>query len=280
MEKRKYIQLGFEDLSSEENDQLIALLSGIGYSGFEEIDRSLNAFVEELEFNKDELDRVMNLLKVEYSKTIIEEENWNAQWESSFEPIMVMDASGNSPWVAVRAGFHSPVETVKHEIIITPKMSFGTGHHATTYMMIQQMKEIDFGGKAVVDYGTGTAVLAILAEKLGAVEVDGIDYDQWSIDNAAENIAINKCSNINLQKSTTVTNLSAYDIILANINLNVILENLSALKKSAKPGALLLLSGFHKNDESKMQGALEKHGILVNSTIQNKEWICMSCFLN
>ncbi len=274
MENKKYIQLQFSDTSEGQNEQLIALLAGIGYTGFEEEEKILKAFIDEESFNNEDLDEVLKIITVHYSKTTIKEENWNAQWESSFEPIVIND------FVAIRAAFHQPIKNVKHEIIITPKMSFGTGHHATTYMMIEQMEALDFAGKSVVDFGTGTAVLAILAEKMGAVAIDAIDYDEWSIENSIENAAANNCSKINLIKAETIAAGTCYDIILANINLNVIIQNLAAIKAVCKAGTVILLSGFMKADEIAMQRILAEYGIHHLKTGQKGEWICILAHVN
>jgi ribosomal protein L11 methyltransferase len=154
-------------------------------------------------------------------------------------------------FVGIRATFHPPLEKIQHEIIITPKMSFGTGHHATTFMMIQQMKEIDFKGKTVLDFGTGTGVLAILAAKLGAANVYAIDYDEWSITNTIENIQQNGSSNIRVAQLATLPAGEKFDIILANINLNVILDNLKSIVLSSISNTYVLLSGFLLQDEDK-----------------------------
>jgi ribosomal protein L11 methyltransferase len=274
MKTKQYIKLQFADISEAQNDQLIALLSGVGYTGFEEEGKTLSAFIEEESFNSDELDNIIRMIPVQFSKTMINEENWNAQWESSFQPIIVHD------FAAIRAAFHQPIQDVKHEIIITPKMSFGTGHHATTYMMIEQMEGLDLNNKTVVDYGTGTAVLAILAEKMGAVSVDAIDYDEWSIENSIENVEANACSKINLIKADTIAPGVVYDVILANINLNVILENLPAIKKVSKKDSLILLSGFVKADETVMKSAAAEYGITHLKTVQKGDWICILAHMN
>ena len=159
-------------------------------------------------------------------------------------------------------------------------MSFGTGHHATTYMMIEQMEGLDFTGKTVVDFGTGTAVLAILAEKMGAVSIDAIDYDEWSIENSIENAVANNCSNINLIQAETISRSATYDIILANINLNVIQGNLASIKSVSKKGTLILLSGFIKADEPTMVNALAEKGILTLKTVQKREWISILGVMN
>ena len=269
MKTKKFLKLLFSDTTQEQNDQLIALLASIGYTGFEEEEKKISAFIEEDNFNNDELADVLKLIPVGYSKTIINDENWNTQWESSFEPIIINEFAG------IRAGFHQPLKNVRYQIIITPKMSFGTGHHATTYMMIEQMEAIDFKNKKVVDFGTGTAVLAILAEKMGAASVDAIDYDEWSIDNSKENVAVNHCSKINLIKADAVSANETYNIILANINLNVIKKNLAAIKKAAVADCIILLSGFLKSDETEMVDALAQNGFIIQNTMQNAEWNCI-----
>jgi len=215
------------------------------------------------------VDEIIAPLDLDYTSSVVPQQNWNAQWESSFEPIIVND------FVGIRASFHPAIQHVKHEIIITPKMSFGTGHHATTYMMIEQMECLDLTNKTVVDYGTGTAVLAILAEKMGASSVDAIDHDEWSIENSIENAAANSCSKINLVKADTIAANTVYDIILANINLNVIIENLPAIKNVSKKGTIILLSGFIKADEVTMQRSLGEYGINTVKTVQKGEWICI-----
>lgn len=262
-----YLQVEFETLNEGEAEILIALLSEAGFESFEETENSLRAFIKEVGFEEDSLEGILKTVPVNYAITVVPQQNWNAQWESSFEPIVVND------FVAIRAAFHQPVQNVKQEIIITPKMSFGTGHHATTYMMIEQMGALDFANKTVVDYGTGTAVLAILAEKMGADSVDAIDYDEWSIENSIENVAANNCNKINLIKDETIGTGSNYDIILANINLNVIISNMDAIKAAGNTGTYILLSGFTRADEAVMLENLSKNGINPLKTNQKGEWI-------
>ena len=264
-----YLQLNFETENSVDKELLIALLTNVGFESFEEEANVLKAFIKKNEFNEPDLAEIVNIVPVNYQTTVIPAQNWNAQWESSFSPIVVND------FVAIRAAFHQPIKNSTHEIIITPKMSFGTGHHATTFMMIEQMEALDFTGKSVVDFGTGTAVLAILAEKMGAVNIDAIDYDEWSIENSTENIAANNCSNITLYKAERVSARNAYDIILANINLNVIQANLAEIAAAGKTGTKILLSGFLKADENIMIKDLAEKGIIHLNTVQKGDWICM-----
>lgn len=270
----EFVQLSFPAAEADKTEMLIAWLSAIGYSGFEETDKGLNAFINKEDFDPDELNAVAKKLGFHYERSVIEEQNWNIAWESSFDPIII------GRFAAIRAGFHLPVPSVKHEIIITPKMSFGTGHHATTYMMIEQMEEIEFKNKSVVDFGTGTAVLAILAEKLGAASVDAIDNDDWSIENATENSAANSCRTINLQKAAALQCEKTYDIILANINLNVIVSTLPSLVKAACKGTELLLSGFLKQDEASLVQLTREFNLSYVNTHQKGEWICLRLRMN
>ena len=269
-----YIQVEVHNTDNEKNELLVALLSHAGFESFEELDTSLKAFIKENEFDQTALDEIITPLNLNYTSSVIPQQNWNAQWEASFEPIVV------SNFVGIRAAFHQPVNDVKYEIIITPKMSFGTGHHATTYMMIEQMEDLDFTNKTVVDFGTGTAVLAILAEKMGASFIDAIDYDEWSIENAAENAAANNCIKINLVQAETIATNKVYDIILANINLNVIMNNLTAIKAVSKKGGFIVLSGFIKKDEPVMRKMLAEIGIQPIKTLQKGEWICILAQMN
>ena len=269
-----YLQIEFETPKDGETDILLALLADAGFESFEETEDSLRAFIKEAGFEEGILENILTIVPVNYAITVIPQQNWNAQWEQSFEPIIVHD------FVAIRAAFHQPVMNVKHEIIITPKMSFGTGHHATTYMMIEQMEALDLTGKKVVDYGTGTAVLAILAEKMGAAYINAIDYDEWSIENSIENAAANNCNRITLIKAETIAPGDSYDIILANINLNVILDNLAAIKAVSKKGSIIVLSGFIKADETIMLKALEEAGISQLKTTQKGEWISILAQMN
>jgi ribosomal protein L11 methyltransferase len=242
----KYFKIDISEVSGEAQDILMAQLSDLGFYAFEQGENCLSAYIEELDFNPENLISVLPLNK-NFDKTIIEEENWNSKWESSFQPVLIDD------FALIRASFHAPVEGVKHDLVITPKMSFGTGHHATTYLMVQLMKTIDFETKSVLDFGTGTAVLAILAEKSGASKVVAVDYDEWSINNAIENLEANQSKNIVLEQRSELTGLSPVDIVLANINLNVLTEAAQSISNLLKSRGLLLTSGFLVKDEEAME---------------------------
>jgi ribosomal protein L11 methyltransferase len=264
-----HIQIIFRDLQPEQQELLIAHLAEAGFEGFEQNETELKAFIPEKTYDKELLHELVYKYQLSFSEQLIPEQNWNASWESSFQPVIVDD------FVAIRAVFHEPVKTAEHEIIITPKMSFGTGHHATTFMMVQQMQQIDFGGKTVLDLGTGTGILAILAEKLGAVAVVAVDNDEWSIANAAENIEQNHCKKINLLKADSMKGDEHYDIILANINKNVILENFDSLADSLQPGGVLLLSGLLVTDEMEVMEKARAHRLKIMNKQERNNWISL-----
>ena len=266
-----YIAFHFQTNSPDQSEQLVALLSDVGFSGFEETGDQLKAFIKENDFIETSFNAIVNMFPLlQYTKTIVENINWNQQWEESFEPVLVDDL------VAVRASFHPAATNVQYEIIITPKMSFGTGHHATTHLMIQQMLALDFKNKTVLDFGTGTGILAILAEKLGASKVLAIDNDEWSIANARENIAQNGCSKIIIEQRDNLPTAEKFDILLANINLNVITANLLPLREIVNPsGAAILLSGFLKENEGALLAAAKNAGFQPHSTLQKGNWIAM-----
>lgn len=265
-----FYQFDFELPNQEETDKLIALLSEQGFDGFVEEDDMLTAFIPEIKFDQEAFEEVLSKFSIlSYTKSDIENINWNKKWESEFEPVYV------DRFVAIRAHFHKPIKDVEHEIIITPKMSFGTGHHATTYLVMRQMKTIDFTNKTVFDFGTGTGILAILAEKLGASSIMAIDNDEWSITNTKENIQQNHCHNIIVTLNDSIPKGKQYDIILANINLNVITSSLASIAAIAKTGTEAIFSGFLTSDEKVMGAALQKAGFQHLATSSKKDWIAI-----
>jgi ribosomal protein L11 methyltransferase len=252
------------------HDILIAELSEIGYDGFEESAGLLKAYIKEADFSEKELNILLNKYSVKYLLSIIKKQNWNAVWESNFEPVQVED------FVGIRAHFHPVFENVEHEIVITPKMSFGTGHHATTYMVMQVMRGLNcWNNASVFDFGTGTGILAILAEKLGATRVLAVDNDDWCIENASENILINNCQSIDIQKVDAVSMVEQFQVILANINRNIILDNIQGLRKALLPGGQLLLSGLLKEDEADITTACTALGLTHQKTVERNGWIAL-----
>ena len=226
---------------SDQREIIMAQLNEIGFDGFEEDGDQLKAYIPEADFSES----LLSEISIPGAITIntIVERNWNAEWESSFSPVLVEN------FVSIRADFHEPIEEVKHEIIITTKMSFGTGHHATTWLMLHAMQDLDFSGKTVLDFGTGTGVLAILAEKMGAVNIFAIDNDNWSVDNALENTEKNQSNHIQIELRDNLPSDERYDVILANINKHILLTFCTDICKALNPGGKLLLSGILKEDK-------------------------------
>jgi ribosomal protein L11 methyltransferase len=247
----------------------IAQFSELGANGFEEDHATLKVYFAESDYDKE----VAESLLKDYSGVrtdVIAETNWNAEWESSFEPVVVDD------FCAVRAAFHHPVMSCEHEIIITPKMSFGTGHHSTTFQMIRRMRDIDFRQKTVLDFGTGTGVLAILASRLGADVVFAVDNEQWSIQNAEENIALNGVSNIRLRLADRVPADNMFDIILANINKNVILSSLSEIVQQMNVEGVVIVSGLLEGDRSELESAARSNRLRIKDLTEISNWICVT----
>ena len=221
-------------------------------------------------------------MSLTYEETSIEEENWNAKWESGFEPISVLDPRDQSLFAYIRASFHDVNEKARYNIEITPKMSFGTGHHATTYLMIETMCSLDFKDKNVIDFGTGTGVLAILAEKMGAKKIMAIDNDDWSMENTRENAEKNNSENVTLIKAEScfTGNDFSSEIILANINFNVIVDNLEAIKLNATTGTIVLFSGILEGDVISLTKELTNAGFFINKVNIRNGWAMIYTILN
>ena len=238
-----YLEIHFNDISPETSDVLVALLPDMGFSGMEETATGLKAYATEGQVDTSALDTLCADLGVTYTNAVLKEENWNSSWESNFDPVILPGK------IHVRAHFHPSLEGFDHEILITPKMSFGTGHHATTRMMMLGMLEMDFTGKEVLDFGTGTGILAILAERLGASSVDAIDNDHWSISNVNENIALNAVSNIKVALADNLDEVRPCDLLLANINKHVLLAHAASMAQLLRPDGFLLISGLLADDQ-------------------------------
>jgi len=227
---------------------LMAEIADAGFDTFLETDNGFEAYVEMEKYDKEQLEFVKQKYSIQtpvvFHQDRIQKRNWNEEWEKSYEPIIVEDKC------LIRADFHTIEKKYPYELIITPKMSFGTGHHQTTYLMVKNQMEMDHRGKRVMDAGCGTAILSVMACKLGASEVEAFDIDEWSVSNGKENIEINGCSNIHHQqgKLSELNFDGGFDIILANINKNVLLDEIKLYKKYLNPQGSLLLSGFYTED--------------------------------
>lgn len=265
----QYLQLTISSFEQNQQEILIAALMESEFEGIEESETVLLAYIKENDFDEMKLKGLQNSFHFDYKIKSIPDQNWNALWESNFDPVIVSD------FVAIRAHFHKRITDVMHEIVITPKMSFGTGHHATTFMMVQQMRSLDFQNKSVFDFGTGTGILAILAEKMGATSILAIDNDAWSIENAMENTKTNLCKYIKIEKADKINEDNRFDIILANINKNVIIDNLKALASIMKADAILLLSGLLAADEHEVKQVASKFGLYQTNKAERNNWICL-----
>ncbi len=270
-----YTEIVIETKDTTIREKIVAELSLIGFDGFEETDELLKAFIKEEEFDENALSEIIGQYNLTYSKSIIAQQNWNELWESSFQPVIVEDPLTHIPWAGIRAHFHVPLGSVEHEIVITPKMSFGTGHHATTYLVMQLMKGMKFTDKSVFDFGTGTGILSILAEKLGAKEILAVDNDPICIENSIENAANNGCRLINIQKAGDVVTGGQFDIIIANINKNILLDNLTSLHAGLANKGQVILSGLLTEDEADMLAATGNLGWKHLQTARKSGWIAL-----
>ncbi len=271
-----YIHLKLTHPEKEILEIFIALLSEQGFEGFEENPQQLSAFIPEEQWDGQAVATLADTYKATYTTESIPRRNWNEEWEKNFEPVIV------GQFCAVRAHFHAPIKNVAYEIIITPKMSFGTGHHATTYMMIQYMEQFDFVGKSVLDFGTGTGILAILAAMKGAAQVLAIDNDDWSIENAAENIAVNRdredappAQNIVLEKADSLEKIAVFNIILANINKHVLLAKMGAIQQHLTPGGVIIMSGLLAGDRADIEKSANSNGLKIVDEKQQQTWIAL-----
>jgi ribosomal protein L11 methyltransferase len=266
----------FNALQKEVQEIRIAQLELFGFHGFEEQENCLLAYVNAKDLAQEEFSVFISQNNITYTKSIIEERNWNADWERDFHPVTVSLPNSDRPFVHIRAAFHPTLPEAQYDLLITPKMSFGTGHHATTYGMVEAMNRIQFKGKKIIDFGTGTGVLAVLAEKLGAKEVLAIDCDEWSISNAAENLAANHCKQVRLLLASELPEKAKCDILIANINLNILRENMNAIFAAGLPGCQYLFSGFLETDLEEMKGVLTKAGLKVSTVYQHNQWLVIA----
>lgn len=263
------IGVTISDITPEQAEVLVALLSDAGYEGFEETDDALKAFLPEEQFNREELQQILQPFNCSFETELIAPRNWNAEWEQQYQPVIVEDFAG------IRAHFHPPLTGVQHEIIITPKMSFGTGHHATTWQMMQLMRSIHFSGKSVFDFGSGTGVLAILAEKLGAADVLAMDIDDWCIENAEENAERNQCRHIKVQQGEAPPPQQTFDIILANINRHILIQYMPQISAGLNDGGILLISGFYKEEDELLMNAAAAQRLQLNAGSERHNWSCL-----
>lgn len=272
MNNTSYIEYRFTVNPKEPGTEiLIAELSNAGFESFVENENGVTAYIKKEDHNITILDDIYILSSgeflIKYSQKELEKTNWNKEWEKNFLPIQVDDL------VSIRASFHKN-PNLEYDIIIDPKMSFGTGHHETTYMMIQHLLELDLENKLVLDMGCGTGILAIFSEMKGAKHIDAIDIDNWCYLNSIENTNKNRCRNVTVCKGdASILKNQKYDVIIANINRNILLNDLKAYVSCLNEKGIVLLSGFYKKDIPIIESEAAKYDLILGKIIERNNWV-------
>ena len=267
-----YIEYDFTVSPTEMGAEiLMAELAEVGFDSFEDTPIGIKAYIPKDSWNEQILEDIYLLsnpeFTISYQITEIEQVNWNEEWEKNFSPIVVEDLC------TVRANFH-PVPNTRYDIVITPKMSFGTGHHETTYMMLQQLLPLSLEGTKVLDMGCGTGILAIMAALRGAHDITAIDIDPWCVENATENVQQNNCSFITIKEGdVSLIAGEQYNLILANINRNILLSDIPAYTQALLPQGLLLVSGFYEEDLPAIKEKCQEVGLTYLSHIERNRWV-------
>lgn len=267
-----YIEYDFTVSPTEMGAEiLMAELAEVGFDSFEDTPTGIKAYIPKDSWNEHILQDIYLLsnpeFTISYQITEIEQVNWNEEWEKNFSPIVVENLC------TVRANFH-PVPNTRYDIVITPKMSFGTGHHETTYMMLQQLLPLSLEGAKVLDMGCGTGILAIMAALRGARDITAIDIDPWCVENATENVQQNNCSFITIKEGdVSLIAGEQYNLILANINRNILLSDIPAYTQALLPQGLLLVSGFYEEDLPAIKEKCQKVGLTYLSHIERNRWV-------
>lgn len=262
------------------NEAIIAWLGDNDFDMFEERPDGVNAYIEAKLFKEDHLKKVLLSIpgsgeNIRYETSFIKDQNWNKKWESNFEPVCIAGS------VYIRAPFHPKSEEFQHEIIIEPKMSFGTGHHATTSLMIQRILELSINKKVVLDMGCGTAILSILADKMGAKKIIAIDIEEWAFKNSLENCEINNVKNISVFKGdVSLIKEMKFDIIFANINRNILLNDLHSYSNSLNSGGDILLSGILVSDKEIINQCAVKNGLSYLAESEENNWLALHYIKN
>ena len=278
MSQQDYLAFHFP-LADERRDWLLALLEDLPFEGFEETDTELLAFLPASSLTP-ALEAAVNDIATQFELSwhtrLIPYTNWNAEWEASFQPVKVGAFAG------VRAAFHPPMEDVRYELVIQPKMAFGTGHHATTWLMMQAMESLPWQGASVLDFGCGTGILAILAAQLGAAQVHGVDIEREAYENSLENMAINNTPGLMIYEGelSAVPADLLFNIILANINRNVILQTLPSLYQKMLPGGQLLVSGILADDRDQVVEAAQRAGFILLNEQGREQWMMIHFMVN
>jgi len=272
MENPIYIEYNFQVSPLQPtSDILIAELGEVGFESFVEDETGVLAYIQKEDWSIDILNAI-NILnnpnfEINHTYKEIEQENWNATWEQNFQPIIVDDMC------MIRAPFHEK-SNATYDIVIEPKMSFGTGHHETTHMMIQHLLDLNLENSSVLDMGSGTGVLAILSALRGATTVDAIDIDNWCYLNAKENVERNNVNFINVYEGdASLLKNQKYDLIIANINRNILLEDIPKYLGCLKQDGVLLLSGFYTEDLSLITQKCLDVGLRFEKNLEKNNWV-------
>ena len=252
---------------------LIAELGNVGFESFVENENGVVAYIQKENWNEHLLEDIFVLnskeFQIEYQYNEVAQTNWNAEWEKNFEAIQVEDV------VSVRAPFHEN-PNLQYDIVIEPKMSFGTGHHETTHMMIQHLLQLDLENKKVLDMGCGTGILAIFAEMKGAKPTDAIDIDNWCYLNSIENVSRNNCQHISVYEGdSSLLEDQNYEVIIANINRNILLMDMRIYAHCLDEKGILLLSGFYKEDIPVIDTEVSKYGLKLETVIERNNWVAL-----
>jgi len=269
-----YIGYTFKVLPKEPATEiLIAQLGFAGFESFVENEDGVTAYIQENDWNSEILNEIQILnsdeFKISYKEEVIEQTNWNSEWEKNFNPIQVDDL------VSIRAPFHEN-PNLKYDIVIEPKMSFGTGHHETTHMMVQQLLQLDLTNKKTLDMGCGTGILAIFAEMKGAQPIDAIDIDTWCYENSLENVERNNCKQISVfEGDASLLADKKYDVIIANINRNILLNDMNTYMKCLNEEGIILFSGFYKEDIPIINAEVSKFGLTLDTVIERNNWVSL-----
>lgn len=253
------------------SDILIAQLSELGFESFVETENGFNAYIQQSNYSDELVKKLIgeynNEYEINYSVKIIKQQNWNKEWESNFQPININNEC------YVRAPFHPKSEGFKYDIIIEPKMSFGTGHHHTTQLMIEKIMKLDIKNKPLLDMGCGTGILAIVASMMGADPVEAIDIDDWSCENTIENLERNNINNVDVHKGNVqILAGKAFHTILANINKNVLLNDMPVYLNALINGGNLILSGFFETDVDELCKKAEQLGVKFIGKKMSEQW--------
>jgi ribosomal protein L11 methyltransferase len=252
---------------------LIAELGEVGFESFVENEEGVEAFIQKNDWNAQVLDDIYVLksgeFQISFEMREIEQTNWNIEWEKNFNPIQV------DGLVSIRAPFHEN-PNLKYDIVIEPKMSFGTGHHETTHMMVQHLLDLNVAGKKVLDMGCGTGILAIFAEMKGAKPIDAIDIDNWCYQNSLENVERNHCKHIAVYEGdASLLKNKKYEVIIANINRNILLNDMHIYASSLNENGVILLSGFYKEDIPVIDTEVSKYGLKLDKQIERNNWVAL-----